>query len=206
MLGVHAYEGTFLALPLIQAVADKRKRRKAGPIGVAGELEGHYPIKMHELVVADMVFLYGTDQPALAVLHEGNMSKPAMLSTYQVISGGGAWELQEWEHNSRPLEQEAKMLIPVPEPLGGVVVIGDRKISYWPVQKDGLGIFHLVVEASRFVSWGMIDTQRFLLSDGNGNLSLLFLELDSPKQVREIKIETIGQVGSSTPAIYGWFD
>jgi len=196
MLGIYAYEGTFLALPVIQQAPADRKRRKK--IGVAGDLEGQYPLKMQELAVKDIAFLYGTDQPMLAVLHGDNRRNPAELSTYNIVSVGGTWELQKWDDGTRILEQEAEMLIPVPEPLGGVLVVGDNNISHFSVGKDGEAISRSSVRPTRFVAWGLIDSQRFLLSGENGMLALLFLDLDEGRKLQTIKLEMIGPVSLST--------
>lgn len=52
---------------------------------------------------------------------------------------------------------------------------------------------HLLHQVRSFVTWGVIDTQRYLLGDEDGKLHILFIELLRGK-VHGIKVEEIGQV------------
>jgi DNA damage-binding protein 1 len=196
MLGMNVYEGLFLAIPLLQA--ERKGRKKSGKN--LGALEEHCPIRMKELKVVDMAFLYGTDVPVLAVLHTDGKPDTAQLATYQVVKSGGTCELREWEIKSANLEAEAKMLIPVPEPLGGVLVVGEQMVVYLPVpSKQTQSIKRPLPEPTIFQTWGMVDRQRYLVGDEAGKLKMIFLELDEGGNVSDIKVETIGQV-----RIVGW--
>jgi DNA damage-binding protein 1 len=191
MLGINVYEGLFLALPLLQT---ERKGRKKSAKDL-GPFEEHCPIRMKELKVVDMAFLYGTDVPVLAVLHTDGNTEIAQLTTYKVVRSGGTCELQEWELKSAQLEAEAKMLIPVPAPLGGVMVVGEQTVVYLPVpSKQTRTVKRPVPQPTIFHTWDMVDRQRYLIGDETGNLTIIFLELDEGGNVSDIKIDTIGKV------------
>jgi DNA damage-binding protein 1 len=196
MLGINVYEGLFLAIPLV--TAEGKGRRKSTKGSEIGTLDEHSPIRMKELMVVDMTFLYGTNVPVLAILHKDGKPDTAQLATYQVVRSGGVCELQEWEIKSTSLEAEASMLIPLPEPLGGVLVVGEQMMVYLPVPGgQAQAIKRPLLEPTAFHAWGMVDRQRYLLGDETGNLKMIFMELDEDGNISDIKVETIGQVGIS---------
>ncbi|KAF8248907.1 DNA damage-binding protein 1 [Wilcoxina mikolae CBS 423.85] len=201
MLGIHVYEGLFLAIPFV--LAEKKGRRKTTSKGEIGNLDEHSTIRMKELMIIDIAFLYGTDIPVLAVLHRGGKPDTAQLSTYKVTKSGGACELQEWEIKSSSLEAAAKVLIPLPEPLGGVLVVGEQMVFYLPAPGEhSRAIKRPLVEPTVFQAWGMVDRQRYLLGDEVGKLKMLFLQLDEDDKIVDIKVETIGETSTANTLIY----
>lgn len=94
MLGLQVYEGLFLAIPLV-APNKKQKMRKApgaravGP-EVVGNMDEHTPIRMKELNIVDITFLYGTVNPVLAILHRDGKPDTAQLATYEIVGTGAA--------------------------------------------------------------------------------------------------------------------
>jgi DNA damage-binding protein 1 len=195
MLGVHVYEGLFLAIPFV--LAEKKGRRKTTSKGEIGNLDEHSAIRMKELMIIDIAFLYGTDVPVLAILHRDGKPETAQLSTYQVIKSGGVCELQEWEIKHSNLEAAAKMLIPLPESLGGVLVVGEHMVVYLSaLGESARTVKSPLVEPTVFQAWGMVDRQRYLLGDEVGKLKMLFLELDEDDKIVHIKVETIGEVST----------
>ncbi|KAF8538333.1 CPSF A subunit region-domain-containing protein [Trichophaea hybrida] len=183
--------------------AEKKGRRKTTSKGEIGNLDEHSTIRMKELMIIDIAFLYGTDVPVLAVLHRGGKPDTAQLSTYKVTKSGTACELQEWEIKSSSLEAAAKVLIPLPEPLGGVLVVGEQMVIYLPAPGEhSQAIKRPLVEPTVFQAWGMVDRQRYLLGDEVGKLRMLFLELDADDKIVDIKVETIGETSTANTLIY----
>ncbi|KAI5795530.1 mono-functional DNA-alkylating methyl methanesulfonate N-term-domain-containing protein [Geopyxis carbonaria] len=198
MLGLHVYEGLFLAIPIIlPTLKTGRKKHMAAEVG---NLDEHTSIRMKELKILDMAFLYNTLNPVLAVLHKESGSDCTQLVTYEVVKSGGSCELKEWKIKVSDLEAEANILIPVPGSLSGVLIIGEQTVTYVsenePVMKRGL------YESSVTYVWGMIDGLRFFLGDELGNLKLLWLEADDDKSVCDIKVEMIGRTSMASKLIY----
>ncbi|KAA8904984.1 mono-functional DNA-alkylating methyl methanesulfonate N-term-domain-containing protein [Sphaerosporella brunnea] len=201
MLGVHVYEGLFLAIPTVQM--EKKGRKKSVKASEIGSLDEHCPIRMKELKVVDLTFLHGTSVPVLAILHRGGKTNSVHLETYQIVRSGGTCEFQEWEIKSSNLEAEANMLIPLPEPLGGVLVLGEQTVVYFPVPGgQAHAIKRPLAQPTVFYTWGMVDNQRYLLSDETGKLKMLFLDLDEDGNVSEIKVEMIGQTSIASKILY----
>jgi DNA damage-binding protein 1 len=194
MLGVQVYEGLFLAIPILQE--KKSGKRKSTAAVEIGNLDEPAALRLKELPVVDIAFLHGTDLPVLAVLHRDGKPEAAQLSTYSIQRSGGTYELTDWEIKHNNLEAEAKILIPLPEPIGGVLVVGEQVVVYLPPPGEQ-GIKRPLYESTIFQAWTMIDRQRYLLSDDAGKLKMLFLELDKDKKIVDIKVETIGEVSKS---------
>lgn len=213
MIAIHVYEGLLLAIPIVSA--EKKVRRKtpvfrgakgmggvgggvargAGPGKGIGDLDDHSPIRIKELQVIDMAFLYGTDVPVIAVLHDSGQPANTQLTTYKVVQLRGNCELLDFGVKSSNLETEARFLIPVPEPLCGLLVLGEQTVVYLPAPKDtAQAIKRPLAEPAVFQIWAMVDRQRYLLADDAGRLKLLFLELDGNGKIADIKVETIGSV------------
>lgn len=190
MLGLHVYEGLFLAIPMIlPTLKSGRKKQIATDVG---NLDEHTSIRMKELKILDMVFLYNTSNPVLAVLHKESGPDCTQIVTYEVVKLGGSCELKEWKIKVSDLEAEANILIPVPGALGGVLVIGEQTVAY--VSENEPVTKRCLPESSVTYTWGIIDGMRFFLGDELGNLKLLWLEVDDDKCICDIKVEKIGKV------------
>ena len=97
------------------------------------------------------------------------------------------------------VELEASILIAVPEPFGGVVIVGQDSICYHNGDK-----YHAVapplLRLSTITCYCKIDPNgsRFLLGDMSGRLFLLLLEADDHvnggNTVKDIKLELLGEV------------
>lgn len=194
LLGLHVYQGTFLSIPLVQPSRKGKQRKSARVEGEASrDLDTASPIRFSELDVLDMAFLYETKNPVLAVLYNNTNPEELRLKTYEITDNGT--EFNEWRMKATALEAEPRMIIPVPGPIGGLLVLGTQMVYYFGLDdinplKQGLRQF------LAFVTWGMIDAQRYLLGDEHGKLHILFLELADCK-VQSVKVEEIGQVNQS---------
>ena len=101
-----------------------------------------------------------------------------------------------WKQDN--VEREASMLIPVPEPHGGVIIIGAESITY----HNGT-MYHAIAPASlqesSIVAQARVDPNgsRYLLGDMAGHLFMLLLEkedrMDGSSQVKDLKLELLGE-------------
>eukprot|EP00871_Galdieria_phlegrea_P002229 jgi/Galph1/3006/GphlegSOOS_G1662.1 len=177
--GLHLYDGLFKVIP-----TDFKKEA--------------FNIRLEELDVLDIQFLYGYTKPTIAVLYTDS-EENRHLKTYT---------LKEKDFGNGPLfqgnlESGASLLIPVPSPFGGVIVLGQETITY--ISDSVLRGYHSIpVASTNFRAYGKIDSDgtRYLLGDEKGLLYLLVLEQSSPfttssesdKKVTGLKIQVLGEV------------
>ncbi|KAG6419373.1 hypothetical protein SASPL_121593 [Salvia splendens] len=135
LIGLHLYDGLFKVIPF-----DNK-----------GLLKEAFNIRLEELQVLDIKFLYGCPKPTIVVL-------------YQTLY------VSESQNN---LNNGADLLIPVPPPLCGVLIIGEETIVYSSAQAfKAIPIRPCITRAyGRFDA----DGSRYLLGDHNGLLHLLVI-------------------------------
>lgn len=97
------------------------------------------------------------------------------------------------------VEREAMMVIPVPSPICGAIIIGQESILY----HDGttyVTVVPPIIKQSTITCYAKVDNQglRYLLGDMAGHLFMLFLEQDKKADgslaVKDIKVELLGEV------------
>lgn len=192
LLGLHVYQGTFLSIPLVQPSkkTGQKKSTRFSEVDTLDGLEAASPIRFAELDVLDMAFLHETKDPVLAILYNNTNPEEVRMKTYEITQNGT--EFNEWKMKAI-LEAEPRILIPVPAPIGGLLVVGTQVIYYFALEETN-PLKHILHQFLAFVAWGMIDAQRYLLGDESGTLHLLFLEI-AHGRVKSVKVEEIGQVG-----------
>lgn len=83
--------------------------------------------------------------------------------------------------------------------LDGLLVLGETSITYI---KDNDVKVEPLDEASIFVAWAAIDSQRFLLADDYGRLYLLMLIVTSHGKVTGWRLDVIGQTSRASVLVY----
>ncbi|KAI5813292.1 mono-functional DNA-alkylating methyl methanesulfonate N-term-domain-containing protein [Pyronema omphalodes] len=204
MMGIHSYEGMFLALPFV--LQEKKGRKKSAPSDI-GNLDEPTAIKLKELMIVDMAFLHGTDSPVLAILYRDGNPETSQLITYEVARSGGVCELKEWEIRADDLEAEASLVIPLAQPFGGVIVLGEQMVVYYPryashSRGNSQPLKSALEVSTIFKTWNMIDKQRYLLGDEYGNLKMLFIKLDDLGRITDIVIDNIGKTSPAKCLVY----
>eukprot|EP00894_Picocystis_sp_ML_P001100 jgi/Pico_ML_1/51617/g2612.t1 len=177
MIGLHLYDGTFKVIPIEN-----------------GELQESYNIRLEELMVIDIVFLHGCEKPTIAVLYQ-DTKLCRHLKTYKVLLREKEFVEGPWERNN--LDEGAGILIPVPAPLGGALVVGEQKILYVNEETS----VEKMMEQTVTRAYGQLDTARYLLSDYLGTMSLLVLEVNG-NRVSSIKLDPIGNTSAANTLSY----
>lgn len=107
------------------------------------------------------------------------------------------------------VEREAMMVIPVPSPICGAIIIGQESILY----HDGttyVTVVPPIIKQSTITCYAKVDNQglRYLLGDMAGHLFMLFLEQDKKPDgsmvVKDLKVELLGEV--SVPECITYLD
>eukprot|EP01127_Copromyxa_protea_P023248 TRINITY_DN865_c0_g1_i1.p1 TRINITY_DN865_c0_g1~~TRINITY_DN865_c0_g1_i1.p1 ORF type:complete len:1101 (-),score=191.49 TRINITY_DN865_c0_g1_i1:52-3354(-) len=168
---------------------------KVIPLDASGMLQEAYNLRIEELLVIDIKFLH-CPQPTIAVLYQD--SKDARhVKTYELSLGykdirEGPWSLPN-------VEGASEMLISLPAPFGGTLIVGEQSI----IHHNGESFSSLAMKPTIIKAYGFIDStgERILLGDHLGGLYVLILENDQSK-VTGMKLETIGQTSCPSTLSY----
>ena len=187
-IGLQLYDGLF----------------KVIPCGEKGGVKEAFNIRLEELRVEDIQFLHGTSKPTIAVLYID--TKDAVhIKTYEI---GFTREGVHIVARGAGDEEGSNKIIPVPAPIGGVIVLGEETIVYLNKRDDETDVFLKAInipERASIVCYGAIDPDgsRYLLGDHDGTLYLLVI-LHDGKKVKELKIERLGE--TSIPSTLSYLD
>ncbi|KAF9885890.1 hypothetical protein FE257_012270 [Aspergillus nanangensis] len=205
------YEGLVVVVPIVQLPSKKRGRAPAVPTGPdaprVGELGELTTARIDELFVRSSAFLHvQSGLPRLALLYEDNQKKVRLKVrelqyTAATSSTGADATLTDLADFAQELDLGASHLIPVPAPLGGLLILGETSIKY--VDDDNNEIVSSPLDESTiFVSWEQVDSQRWLLADDYGRLFFLMLVLDSDNQVQGWKLDHLGNTSRASTLVY----
>lgn len=180
LIGLHLYDGLFKVIPF-----DNK-----------GQLKEAFNIRLEELQVLDIKFLYGCSKPTIAVLYQDNKDA-RHVKTYEVALKEKDFSEGPWSQNN--LDNGAGLLIPVPMPLGGVIIIGEQTIVYCSAS-----VFKAIpIRQSITKAYGRVDADgsRYLLSDHAGLLHLLVITHEK-ERVTGLKVELLGETSAASTISY----
>ncbi|KAK2977803.1 hypothetical protein RJ640_029848 [Escallonia rubra] len=166
------------------------------PFDNKGQLKEAFNIRLKELQVLDIKFLYGCPKPTIVVLYQDNMDARHMKS-YEVVLKDKDFVEASLSRNN--LDNGADLLIPVPQPLCGVLIIGEETIIY----VNASTFKAIPIRPSITRAYGRVDADgsRYLLGDRNGLLHLLVITHDKEK-VTGLKIELLGDTSIASTISY----
>uniref|UniRef100_A0A6B2KWM6 DNA damage-binding protein 1 n=1 Tax=Arcella intermedia TaxID=1963864 RepID=A0A6B2KWM6_9EUKA len=192
MIGLHLHEGFFKVIPIEK-----------------GQLQTAYDIRLEETQIIEMKFLHGCVRPTLMVLyHDAKESRH--IKTYEIVPQKefieGPWQLPN-------IEPSVELVITLPPPLLGILVIGERSIIYHKgnsitTQKTGGTSRNCSLSLNTpklFKVFGKIDNsgRRILLGESTGALHCLILQGEGDK-VTKLQLEYLGV--TSIPSTIDYLD
>nr|CAI5832421.1 unnamed protein product [Callosobruchus analis] len=189
VIGLRLYDGLFKIIPL-----DKENY----------ELKATN-FRMDELQVHDVEFLHGCANPTLILIHQDVNGRH--VKTHEISLREKEFVKIPWRQDN--VETEASIIIPVPSPLGGAIIIGQESILY----HDGLVsvvVAPPVIKQSTIICYAKVDPGglRYLLGDMAGHLFMLFIETESRGDgndvVKDLKVELLGEI--ATPECITYLD
>eukprot|EP00189_Rhodosorus_marinus_P000629 CAMPEP_0113959938 /NCGR_PEP_ID=MMETSP0011_2-20120614/4431_1 /TAXON_ID=101924 /ORGANISM="Rhodosorus marinus" /LENGTH=1036 /DNA_ID=CAMNT_0000971323 /DNA_START=446 /DNA_END=3556 /DNA_ORIENTATION=- /assembly_acc=CAM_ASM_000156 len=150
--------------------------------------------------VHEIVFLYGCATPTIACLHGRDSGYLRALEIHQDVNPVEASQ-EVWQ-----IEIKASFgtrIVAVPEPLCGVLVIGEDTITYVANPPRGEPLSVRIPSSLSKQTVGRVDQDgsRYLLGDDTGALRLLVLEKHENK-VSGLKIEELGTTSISSAISY----
>jgi DNA damage-binding protein 1 len=169
---------------------------KVLPLGPNGNFQEAFNVPLEEPRLIDIAFLYQHSKPTFCLLYEDNKMgrhlKTYSIDTREKICTEGSWQQSH-------VEFSARMLIPVNDSAGGVLVVGQSTITYFSEKSNpfSIGMDHKFV-----TSYCPMDAQggRYLLGDKRGVLSVLILLRDAGGgggEVTGLVLEDLGETSIS---------
>ncbi|XP_037044734.1 DNA damage-binding protein 1 [Bradysia coprophila] len=189
VIGMRLYEGLFKIIPLDNDTSELKATT----------------LRMEEMLVQDVEFLHGCPNPTLIVIHQDVNGRH--IKTHEINMRDKEFMKIAWKQDN--VETEATMLIPVPSPLGGAIVIGMESIVY----HDGINYTAVappIIKQSTINCYARVDSKgsRYLLGNMNGHLFMLFLETRENSKgqlyVKDLKVELLGE--TSIPECITYLD
>jgi len=178
VIGLRLYDSLFKVIPLEKDQAELKA----------------FNIRIEELQVYDIQFLHGVAQPTIVLLHQDIHGRH--LKTHELSLKEKEFVKVAWKQDN--VEREAAMLIPVPEPHGGVIIIGTESITYHNGTMNH-AIAPANMQESTIVAYANVDPNgsRYLLGDMAGHLFMLLIEkeerMDGSSVVKDLKLELLGE-------------
>ncbi|CAA6668092.1 unnamed protein product [Spirodela intermedia] len=180
LIGLHLYDGLFKVIPF-----DNK-----------GQLKEAFNIRLEELQVLDIKFLYGCLRPTIVVLYQDNKDA-RHVKTYEVSLKDKDFAEGPWQQAN--VDNGAGLLIPVPMPLGGVIIIGEETIVYC----SATAFKAIPTKPSITRAYGKVDADgsRYLLGDNSGALRLLVI-IHEKERVTGLRIEQLGETSVASTISY----
>lgn len=146
-----------------------------------------FDLRLEILKQIDVKFLYGCGRPTLCMLFEDDRNQRHM-KTYTVEIKEKELLSSSWEEFN--LDSGSSFIIPIPTPVGGIVIIGESTVRYMNNNKNTQ---IAAIQSTQITTWGMIDSNgyRYLLGDHSGNLYVLVLIVEG-SQVVSIAVSHLG--------------
>ncbi|CAH2046047.1 unnamed protein product, partial [Iphiclides podalirius] len=179
VIGLRLYDGLFKIIPLDK---DSTELKAAS-------------LRLEELNVYDLEFLHGCSNPTLILIHQDLNGRH--IKTHEINAKDKEFMKIPWKQDN--VETEASILIPVPSPLGGAIVIGQESIVYHDGQSY-VAVAPSQIKLTPINCYCRVDGKglRYLLGDVAGRLFMLMLELqekmDGTQAVKDLKVELLGEI------------
>ncbi|XP_071453607.1 DNA damage-binding protein 1 [Hetaerina americana] len=179
VIGLRLYDGLFKIIPLDRHNCELKASS----------------IRMEELLVQDIEFLHGCANPTVILIHQDMNGRH--VKTHEISLRDKEFVKIPWKQDN--VETEASMVIPVPEPLGGAIIIGQESILYHN-GTNYVPVAPPLIKQSTICCYGRVDANgsRYLLGDMAGHLFMLLLEreekMDGTMAVKDLKVERLGEI------------
>lgn len=204
------HDGTITVLPLVQPSAKKTRRessvKTSNPPGSLGE---PVSVRVDEIAIRASTFSHADEDskadPSLAVLWEDNQGDPYLKTLELRYSTSGEQphaDLTTKDELRADLDKGVSHLIPVPLPIGGFLILGERSIAYTDASLRQLHLQSLEDQATIWSCWTQVDDLRWLLADDYGNLYFLMLVTQNGSTVKNWRLDFLGKASKASCLVY----
>ncbi|XP_044745823.1 DNA damage-binding protein 1 [Coccinella septempunctata] len=179
VIGLRLYDGLFKVIPLEK---DNYELKASN-------------FRMEDLNVYDVEFLHGCANPTIILIHQDVNGRH--VKTHEISLREKQFVKIPWRQDN--VETDASIIIPVPSPLEGAIIIGQESIMYHD-GNTGIVVDPAVIKQSSIICYAKVDPGglRYLLGDMAGHLFMLFLEVESrgdgSNVVKDLKVELLGEI------------
>lgn len=179
VIALHIYDGLLKVIPL--------------ELGTNIELKA-FNIRLEELKIVDIQFLHGFDVPTIIFVYQDTHGRH--VKTYGISLRDKEFVRGPWKQDN--VELEACMVVTVPSPIEGALIVGEESITYHKGETY-LAVAPPAIKQSTLTCYGRVDKDglRYLLGDMSGRLFMLFLEKqtlpDGSVEVKDLKVELLGE-------------
>lgn len=186
VIGLRLYDSLFKVIPLDRGQTELRA----------------FNIRMEEIMIYDIKFLHSCQQPTIVLIHSDAHGRH--VKTHELSLKNSEFDKVAWKQDN--VERLATLLIPVPEPMGGVLIIGAESITY----HNGHNYETIAppsIQNSSIVAYTKIDSSKFLLGDMDGHLFLLLLQKEDKNERSSqvtMNLELLGE--TSIPETINYLD
>lgn len=157
-----------------------------------------FNLPLEESRIIDAKFLHSCPRPTLCILFEDNRRMRHIktcaidIREKEIMSG-------PWSHSN--VEYRSNLIIPVPPPLNGIILVGATSISYLNGQDtcQAIEIPHSMISAYTPINQ---EGTRYLLGDHRGNLIVLALNLKDDNHVDSLVIDVLGKTSIAESISY----
>eukprot|EP00945_MAST-04E_sp_MAST-4E-sp1_P008624 g8624.t1 len=170
---------------------------KIVPMDASGKFTEAFNVRLEELQVIDMVFLNNAAEPTICILYEDTKQR-RHVRTYKILLPKKEIVDGPWKQPN--VESGASMLIPLPSPIGGgVLILGQQTITY----HDGQTSLSLSTTSVVWRASGRIDPDgsRILLGDHLGGLWVLVLASENGV-LKGMDIDKLGETSCASAICY----
>jgi DNA damage-binding protein 1 len=171
-------------------------------VPLVGKEPQAFNVRLTDDDVIDIVFLHGCAQPTIAVLARDSEDR-FYVKSYEVSLSEQDMAVGPWGEQSIDVDAGATMLLPMPAPSGGVLVIAEQTVAY--MNGPGGDGVSCSMEPAIIKAVGPVDEDgsRFLLGDHMGRLKMLVLGLDgSQKAVSSVEVQALGETSIASSISY----
>ncbi|KAL9109514.1 MAG: hypothetical protein Q9227_005849 [Pyrenula ochraceoflavens] len=211
-LSLELYDGVVTVVPIVHQLkkAPGAKREPRPMSGEMGSLGDPIQTRIEELSVRGSAFLDdepgSRKPPRMALLWEDNQDNPQLkireLSyTPGTSSEPGTADLVPFTELNAELDLGVSHLIPVPLPYGGLLVLGERSITYVDSELGGMVMQPLDADSTIWTCWEKVDDKRWLLADDYGHLFFLMIVTDQ-EIVTSWRLEKVGDISRASTLVY----
>lgn len=201
---LEVFEGIITTIPLARRV------KKQIELGIMGQPA---PARITELNVRSSAFIQRPlppKNPPRIVLLSIDHEDKSWLHIRQVEYAGPDSGVEYGElkddslqgYDKRPLDYGASHLIPITDEPYGLLVLGETSISYFSDEDYRIKFQTALQKPAIWATWERVDSQRYILADIYGELSLLMLEMDLDQQITAWKLDPLGKTSQATCLIH----
>ncbi|CAG0890331.1 unnamed protein product [Darwinula stevensoni] len=152
-----------------------------------------FNLSLEELVIQDMAFLSDCSVPTIIFIHQDQNGRH--VKTYEICLKSKEFKKGPWKQDN--VETEASLVIPVPLPFGGALIVGEETITYHN-GSSYIPVAPPVIKHSTISCYCQVDPVRYLLGGFLGKLYMLILEkeekMDGSHVIKDLKVEYLGEI------------